>query len=403
MITIPDIQAPEFCPNPACRYYHREQAAAAQWFYRHGSFHTRARGSVPRFRCRSCGKCCSTQTFSIHYWTHANMDLLWLLEHLNSGSGLRQIGRFAGVVYRVIQNRIRRMARNALSAMDLLLDELQLGEDLAMDGFESFCRSKYHPNNITTVVGADSQLIYALIYTALRRKGAMTPAQEAMRAHIDEHWRPDPKGVEHDCAALLGDLGDLIADACRRRGSVRLATDKHAAYPPALASVGRLQAELTRGRLEHHQTSSRAARTPGNPLFPVNYVDRQIRKNCGEHTRRTVKHGREVNCQMERMALFQFAHNFLTPHRIDNRAYTGDAPRHASMIGLHSPEVALRVGRALTHRHLFGHRKRTDTWIERIWRHGHANPPRVALDKDGSTQVRSVALPPGALPKHLLA
>jgi len=403
MILIPDIQRPEFCPNPECPYYRPERAADSPWFYRHGVYHTRARGEVPRFRCRHCRKCCSVQTFSIHYWTHANMDLLWLLQHLYSGSGLRQVGRFAGVDYRVVQNRIRRLARNALSLMDLLLDELQLCEDLAMDGFESYCRSKYHPNNITTLVGADSQLIYACIYTALRRKGSMSGRQKAMRARIDEHWKPDPRGIEHDCTALLTDLADLIASACRRRESVTVSTDEHEAYPKAFAAVAQLQAEITRGRLEHQQISSRAARTPANPLFPVNYVDRQIRKNCGEHTRRTVKQGREVNCQMERFALFQFAHNFLTPHRIDNHAYVGDAQRHASMTGVHSADVALRLARFPTHRHLYGHRRRNDTWIERIWQHGHANPPKVSVDKQGETTARSVALPPRCLPRHLLA
>jgi hypothetical protein len=73
---------------------------------------------------------------------------------------------------------------------------------LAMDGFESYCRSKSHPNHITTLVGADSQLIYACIYTALRRKGSVSTGQKAMRARIDAHRRLDPGGIEHDCAAM---------------------------------------------------------------------------------------------------------------------------------------------------------------------------------------------------------
>ncbi|MFW6313072.1 MAG: hypothetical protein ACOC2N_04225, partial [Spirochaetota bacterium] len=80
--------------------------------------HTRARGRIQRFRCRSCGRTCSTQTFSIHYWAHYTNDLPWLLGALSSSSGLRQIGRVAGVTHRVIQNRCRRLARNALAVMD---------------------------------------------------------------------------------------------------------------------------------------------------------------------------------------------------------------------------------------------------------------------------------------------
>jgi hypothetical protein len=104
-------QLPEFNPNPRCRFHDPDQAATTRWYSRCGSFYTQARGSIPRFRCRACG-------------------------------GLRQMGRFQGVTYRVIQNRVRRLARNALALMDRSLAELEFSENLTMDGFESFTRSR---------------------------------------------------------------------------------------------------------------------------------------------------------------------------------------------------------------------------------------------------------------------
>ena len=65
------IIVPEYCPNPACEYFSREAAAAVRWWRRAGSFDTLCRGAIQRFRCPSCGKTCSTQTCSIHYWTHS--------------------------------------------------------------------------------------------------------------------------------------------------------------------------------------------------------------------------------------------------------------------------------------------------------------------------------------------
>jgi len=392
---------PEYCPNTSCRFHDRSTAAEYQWYIRYGSFHTRCRGSIERFRCTSCGKSCSTQTFSVHYWSHSTNDLLWLLEHLYGCTGLRQIARYAGVTHRVVQNRIRRLARGALAVMDLALGELCLSENLAMDGFESYTRSQYHPNNITHITGARSQFIYAAVATLLRRKGAMTEQQKRTRSLIDSLWRP-PRPVRADCAALLGDLCSVIESACERLGSLRLATDGHRGYPPALASVGPLRRQLAAGRLVHHCTSSRAARTTANALFAVNYVDREIRKSMSEHVRETVRQGRELNCQMERMAIFMVVHNFLTPHRVDGRASAALSSTRAEVARVTSDALRRQLERMVTHRHVCSHLRGGYQWITRIWGHRYENPPAVRL-AGGELRARSVALGPGELPRHLVA
>jgi hypothetical protein len=393
---------PEFCPNPACRFYNRTAAATHRWYIHFGKFYTQCRGWITRFRCRFCGKTCSTQTFSVHYWTHSTNDLVWLMHHLGSSSGLRQIGRYSGLSYRVIQNRVRRLARNSLSVMDEVLSNLNLSESLVMDGFESYTRSHYHPNNFTTIVGSDSQFFYAVIHTLLRRKGAMSEHQKSLRALIDSVWQPPSHGIRDDCTTVLTDVSALIGEAVKRREQLCLYTDRHTAYPQALKRVAALAALVEQGRLIHHRISSRAARTVYNPLFPVNYLDRQIRKNMGEHVRETVKQGREVNCQMERMVVFMFMHNFLTPHRIDDTARVDRSERHARYAAIHSAEVVQRIKRFLTHRHIWGHGKVKHQWMKRIWQHEYKNPPVVRVKK-GKLWVHSVALPPGGLPAHFLA
>ena len=395
------ITEPEFCPNRKCRYHSREVAQDYRWYRPHGMFYTQCRGWIQRFRCIGCGKTCSTQTFSVHYWTHYTNDLVWLAERLYGCGGLRQTGRFGAVTYRVIQNRTRRLARNALSVMDLALSELDLAEDVAMDGFESYTRSQYHPNNITHLVGSDSQFIYGATHTLLRRKGAMTEAQKRTRALIDLAWKP-PGGIKEDTTMLLNDMGKAIGAACEKRERVCLSSDEHRAYRPALGAVPALKKELDSGRLVHRQVSSRAARTTTNPLFPVNYVDRQMRKNMAEHVRETVRQGREVNCQMERMAVFMVMHNFLTPHRIPDTARIGECATHAGMAGIASEELRRRVHRMTTHRHVSSHNTSGHQWIERIWQHLHENPPVVRLKK-GELEVQPVALGRRELPAHLLA
>jgi hypothetical protein len=380
-------------------------AAEHHWYLRFGRFHTRARGSIQRFRCSACGKTCSTQTFSIHYWTHSTNDLAWLLGYLATCSGMRQTGRVAGVTHRVIQNRCRRLARNALALMDCALEELDLRENLAMDGFESFTRNQYHPNNITHITGSRSQFIYAAVHTLFRRKGSMTEEQKRHRTLIDAVWSP-PRSILADTSELLTSLAPAIDAACARLTAgaqpVILDTDKHSAYPKAVASVPALAARLAEGSLFHRRTPSRKARTRKNPLFAVNYVDRQMRSCMAEYVRETIRQAREVNSQMERTAIFMLLHNFATPHRVDGRARVSSADTHADVAGLTGERTDWLLARVLTHRHLHSHTSGHHAWIRRIWRHEYENPPSVRLKK-GVLIERRVALTAAEMPRYLVA
>ena len=393
---------PEFCPNPTCRFHDPETAAGYQWYTRFGTFDTRARGRIQRFRCHECGRSCSTQTFSIHYWTHYTNDLAWLLGQLSTCSGLRQIGRVAGVTHRVIQNRCRRLARNALAVMDAALASLEVGEHLAMDGFESFTRSQYHPNNITHLAGCSSQFIYAAVHTLFRRKGSMTEEQKLQRARIDALWRPSST-VGEQTSQLLADLQGPIDSACATRSEpLQLRSDEHLAYPKAIASVAALGRRLGEGSLVHQPTSSKAARTPANPLFAVNYVDRQLRASLAEYARETIRQGREVNAQMERFSIFMVVHNFLTPHRVTGHAKVLGLPTHADVAGIGGAQLQRVLTRMCTHRHLYTHLSGAQWWIRRIWLRLHENPPAVRLRR-GDLSARSVCLAQAGVPRYLLA
>ncbi|MBL8967752.1 MAG: hypothetical protein JNG85_12145 [Spirochaetaceae bacterium] len=92
------------------------------------------------------------------------------------------------------------------------------------------------------------------------------------------------------------------------------------------------------GRLVHRTVSSRAARTRANPLFPVNYLDRELRKDLHEHVRETVCFGRNINRQMERLALYIFAHNYRKRYRIPN-----DRRSHAEVAGYDPRRIAVEL------------------------------------------------------------
>ena len=63
-------------------------------------------------------------------------------------------------------------------------------EPLVADGFESFVRSQYFPNNINLLLTADSQLLLGATYCTIRRRGTMTEAQKKRRGELEALYRP---------------------------------------------------------------------------------------------------------------------------------------------------------------------------------------------------------------------
>lgn len=423
----PGITTALHCTNPNCKYHHPEACKGHSWYYSHGRFYTKARGWISRFRCKTCGKTCSTQSFSIHYWTHSTLDFYSIARAVTSCSGLLQLARLHKVTYRVIQNRIRRLARNCLFLSAKVLYQLILGEDLVFDGFESYIRTQMHPNNINILSGADSQFLYCFTLSHIRRKGTMTKGQKWWRDLIEEHWQPEKGAVYQGIRRLFFGMQRHIAEAATRnqaemkhqkdaegpkstgnqakRGRSSpfiLYSDQHKAYHPALRSIPELRLLMDRGQVEHRQISSKEPRTVYNNLFSVNYLDRQFRKDLGEHVRETVKQGRESNCQMERMAIYQVMNNFFTPHRVRHVADFAAEPTHADVAGIDRRIYWKEKEELFTRRFLRSHLQQRDIWVERTWKHEHVTPPSVKM-VDEDVVVRPMGIRPEQLSRHLAA
>src|SRR6185503_3111611 len=146
-------------------------------------------------------------------------------------------------------------------------------------------------------IGAKSHYVYGFTHAELRRKGRMTERQQKVRASLERTFgRPDPRAIEHGMVQAL-------RIATRVPGPVVVRSDEHPAYPRALA-------RLAGYSIRHECTPSIAARTPGNPLFPVNLMDLLLRHNSANHKRETIAFSKRNQSVIERAAILMLWRNF---------------------------------------------------------------------------------------------
>ncbi len=296
---------PPHCPNPDCSHYLKP--STGNWYRKITPYHTITFGMVPRFLCKSCSISFSSQTFSIDYYAKRKLDYISIFKQINSGAGLRNIARNLNFSPRTITNRINRLARNAIHIHEALLQKLPFSEDLAADGFESFCVSQYFPDNYNILVGKDSQFVYRCSYATLRRKGRMRPDQKIKRELLEKIFKAHPKAIESSFCSLMEFLDTMTRE---RSNPLILYTDEKKDYVRALWKSPGCRDRLFSGSWRHHRISSEEGRNTKNPLFSVNYMDREFRKDMASHARESVQFCRNVNEGMLRMSLYMFDHNW---------------------------------------------------------------------------------------------
>jgi hypothetical protein len=247
---------------------------------------------------------------------------------LNASAGIRNIARALNIHHQSIINRIKRLSRNAIIINDQLICVLPFKEDFVSDGFESFIKSQYFPDNYNILVGKDSRFLYYSDHVIIRRKGRMRDDQKRKRAMLELRWKADRKGIEKSFICLSGWLADK---STQREGKLILYTDEKKDYQRALNKSRVCSRLIKNGFWEHRMTNSKVLRDFKNPLFAVNYMDREFRKDMGLHSRESVKFARDVNNAMERMAVYTFEHNYMKDFKI--RGYRRSIKTHYQAAG----------------------------------------------------------------------
>lgn len=343
---------PVFCPNQQCLFHsppHLDRNPP--WYIHYGYHQTKVIGPVRRYRCKWCGRTFSDRTFDIDYFAKKAIPYDQVFLRLSSSESVSAMARNLGVLSGSIQNRIDRLAREAIALHERLERGVVLAENLVADGFESFDRSQYFPNQINLLVGQNSQYLYGFTHTTIRRKGRMTEKQQTKRKDIETRYRAARGGIESSFAVLLGCIPRLWNKI--RFPSLTLLTDEHPSYPRALARVIPLIRESHAGSFHHLRFPSTLPRTIHNPLFSVNYYDRDLRKDVAAYHRESTCFCRNTANGLSRLAVHQAWHNFVKPFRI--KPATGSRGPHGAYRGIAEKRIACELTRFLCDRSFLSH------------------------------------------------
>jgi transposase-like protein len=322
---------PPHCPRPTCPH-HRNPSG--RWWTKAGHFDRLARPRrIRRFRCRTCGRWFSTQTFDTTYWLKRPDIQRTIFRRLVECSGFRQVARGLDVVHSTVLRQSERIGRHCLLFHWRQRPRELPDEGLVLDGLQTFEYSQYWPCDFNLLIGARSHYLHAFTDAELRRSGRMTPRQRGRRARLERlHGKPEPRATELEVHALL----DL---ALPRGARVALDTDEHPAYPRALR-------RLRERDVEHRRTSSKAPRTPANPLWPANLADLLVRHSGGNHKRETIAFSKRRQSAAERLWAFLAWRNYLKP--FSERAPRGPTPAQRAGVAAERLTVA-----DLFHRRVF--------------------------------------------------
>ena len=350
------MKIPPFCPNSSCSCYRQPEK---QWFIHNGFYYNRKHGRIQRFLCLHCGIGFSEETFNIDYCTKLKLPYRFILEHLVTSSGIRDLSRLLRVSCSTVNNRLSRLARQAMAVSASLCRDFSLKEDLVADGFESFVKSQYMPNNIHILAGKDSQFWFLSDYAQLTRKGRMTDIQKRKNEEIKEQVKVNRVTIYRSFQNLVNTAAGLQRNSGRK--SVVLYTDEH----PRYRQVMELLLPEERLALKHIRISSRRARTVTNPLFSVNYLDREIRKDNSDHVRETVQFARNAGNAMERLAIYRLYHNFMKPYRINGE--TECRISHGEKAGIPGDRIRRELRSLYTLRRFLGKQDCMDVSDRKLW------------------------------------
>ena len=299
---------PPFCPRRECPDHRRTQPGYRA--HAHGSYTRRRGAAVPRFRCPTCGRTFSRQTFSPTYYLKRPELLVPVAAGLVAGSAHRQIARLLSCAPSTVTRLSYRAGRHFLLVMSAALEALtdKPLEPIVFDHFETFEFTQDLPFGIATAVGQQSWFVYGIDPAPHARSGRRTASQQL---RLDSRpARPRRGGYAGSTKRAIDRLLQLTSEG------LHLVTDDHESYRRTI------QHHPQRARISHeiHRNPKRGPK--GSPrsqkairrdraMFASDLLHGLARHSMAAHRRETISFGRRLNALILRFYGFAIWRNFI--------------------------------------------------------------------------------------------
>ena len=261
---------PPRCPYRHCRQHASPSPGALRSW---GSYQPKCRPHpVPRFRCTSCERTFSRQSFRMDFQDHRPDLNARLFEFLISGAGLRQSSRMLKLSLRCTELKFRKLARH-LRRLNLNLQaELPGTSVLQFDEFETFEGTRVErPLTIAFLIEKHSRFLVWAESARIPARSRRSKQRKAVRESPAQVRRRHTDGSRSAIERTLR-RGAALTSAAPR---VVLETDKKSSYVTLGKEV------FGAARLQHGRTSSKRTRDQKNPLFAINQAEAMARDLVG--------------------------------------------------------------------------------------------------------------------------
>lgn len=327
---------PPRCPHRNCPEH---SGGRPDFYIRHGSYLPRCRRRrVPRFRCRTCQRTFSRQTFRHDYRDRRPECNVRLFELLTSGVGLRQSARQLGLGVHAVQYKFRKIARTCRLLHRNLVPALPADRTYVLDEEETYEKASIRPLTMPVLIDKDTYFVIATMVGPIRRLAPPGTHRRWLQDR-DEYRRGRRRDRSRICVrATLRSLRRRLGN-----GRLRLMSDDKSSYRT-------LGVEVFGRSLVHITIAGSLARGTFNPLFPINLTLAMTRDNCGRLRRQSWLISEKRRCLQMHLHLFTAYRNYV------RRRHNADAEHETPAVLLGLLERQLRVREVLRWRQDWGQR-----------------------------------------------
>lgn len=312
--------SPPFCPNIECEHHRCGENGFAK---RNGISKTvKAPHFNQRFLCRTCGVQFSKNTFGIDFRKKLILLSQNILSFSMNGMSHSSIARELKVSKGSVNLRIKNLAHQSL-LFEKKKDVVEISENVAYDGFESFTFSQYSPCYINTAVGMNSHFIYHNTFSPLNRKGRMTDFQKIKQEKLLKKFGAYPSdSVFKESQYVFQKINNKVTKP------IKLFSDEHQSYRRAFTPL--------MNNISHETISSKARRDSRNPLFAINHLHLMYRHFLCSQRRETIAFQKHEAAILEKVQLVKIYRNFLQPKFTKKN-------KHDEFAHLWSPAMYLKI------------------------------------------------------------